>query len=68
MRIRMIKMQPAALDGIHVEILESGRVYDLPDAMARAFLESGRAEEDKALDGPPESKAPAGPEAKRRRR
>ena len=68
MRVRMMKTLQAAQDGVHVECLEAGRVYDLPEAMARAFLESGRAEEDKMLDQAPETKAPAGPEPRRRRR
>lgn len=55
-RVRMLETRRAAPDGIHVQLYEVGQSYEVPPDLARAWFASGRAEEDKMIQGPPETK------------
>lgn len=41
-----------------VHLHEAGQVYDLPASLAAVYLHEGWAEEDRALNRAPETKAP----------
>lgn len=69
MRVTMTESRQASPDGVHVVSLIAGESYDLPDYLARKYLERGLAVEEstkkapapenKAEAAPPENKAPA---------
>jgi hypothetical protein len=62
MRVRMVRTRPGGVDGgIRVEIFEEGKVYDMEEPLALAFLREGHAIEDKMIVAAPEVKdvAPA---------
>lgn len=42
-KVRMRKTIQAALDGIHSQGLEEGRVYEMLESLARSFVEKGYA-------------------------
>lgn len=56
MRVRMVETRRAAPDSVRAQIYEAGKAYDVPDELARMWLASGRAMEDKAIDAAPETK------------
>lgn len=65
MRVKMLQDETAAPDGIHVERLRAGEIYEVPDFLASRYVESGIAEakelspsdEDKDAGRQPENKA-----------
>ena len=63
-RVRMRETRKAALDGHPPTTFESGTSYEVPEELATAWFSSGRAEEDKMVEGAPEVKDGAAPEAK----
>lgn len=50
-RIRMLKSAATPLGA-----LQAGRSYNVPERYARPWLDAGLAEQDKSLDGAPETK------------
>lgn len=52
----MLETRRAAPDGVHAQIYEIGKAYEVPDELARMWFSSHRAEEDKMADGPSETK------------
>lgn len=57
MRVRMIRTRPGGVDGgIRVEIFHEGKVYDMEEPLALAFLRCGHAVEDKMFEAAPEVK------------
>ena len=60
MRVRMLETRRASPDSAHPQIFEAGKAYDVPDELAQMWLASHRAEEDKMIDAPPETKARKG--------
>ena len=57
MRVRMVRTRPGGVDGgIRVEIFEEGKVYDMEEPLALAFLREGHAIEDKMIVAAPEVK------------
>lgn len=72
MRITMNESRQAAPDGIHVVRLAAGETYDLPDDLARRYVDRGIAVAEKAEKAAPEDKsagaAPANKTAGRSRR
>lgn len=60
MRVRMVRTRPGGVDGgIRVEIFEEGKVYDMEEPLALAFLREGHAIEDKMIVAAPEVKGVA---------
>jgi hypothetical protein len=55
-RVRMRVTRAGSVDGIHTTYFQAGQSYLLINALARPWLEKGYAEEDKMLDGAPETK------------
>ncbi len=55
-KIRMLSTHQGSPDGINVNEYEVGKTYDLPPRLAEIFLDAEWAEEDRALDGPEETK------------
>jgi hypothetical protein len=68
MKIRMLSPYRSAVDGIHVQELEAGRKYDLPDRIAVGLISQGIACEDKDMGGAPEIKESAPAEPRKRRK
>lgn len=56
MRIRMLKNQKRAPDGIHAVEHKVGEVVDLPDPVSLSWIAQGIAEEDKMKQGTKETK------------
>ena len=52
MRIRILRSIHGSRSGTFLE----GQVYDMPIGLARSWIQSGLAEEDKMLDAAPETK------------
>lgn len=67
MRVRMMRTRHGGVDGgLRVEKFDEGKVYDIEEPLARAFLREGHAIEDKVIEAAPETKdevqAPIEPE------
>ena len=56
MRVRMLMTRAAAPNGRDQKTFQAGAVYDVPDELARDWLASGKAEEDKMVDFAPETR------------
>jgi len=56
MKIRMRATKICYPDGIHEKECLQGKKYDLPESIARSWLNQGFAEEDKTLNIPKETK------------
>jgi len=56
MRVRMMTTRVAAPNGRDQQTFQAGAVYDVPEELARGWLASGKAEEDKMIDPVPETK------------
>lgn len=59
MKIRMIVTTKGSPDGIQVNEYQAGGKYDLPESLAKVFLDNNWAEEDKDLGRPKETKKTA---------
>lgn len=57
MKVRMLISKKGCPDGIHVLDYDAGKSYDMPEQLANVMVENGWAEEDKAMDRAPETKA-----------
>jgi len=49
MRVRILRNQKRAPDGIHAIEHKIGEVIDLPDSIAKSWIRQGIAEEDKII-------------------
>ena len=47
MKVRMLVTHDGSPDGININEYQAGQKYDLPERLARIFLDAGWAEEDK---------------------
>lgn len=56
MRVRMLRDHVNCDDGIIPVLRRAGQSHEVPEALARIWLERGICEEDKMLDGPEEVK------------
>jgi hypothetical protein len=57
MKLRMLRSRHGGVDGgLKVMFFEAGKVYDIEEPLAIAFLREGHAEQDKMVVAPPEQK------------
>jgi hypothetical protein len=61
----MITTRKGSEDGIHAQVFEAGKAYDLAPRLAKPWLEKGIAELDRMIDRAPQAGPPAAPEETR---
>lgn len=74
MRVKMKEDKQAAPDGIEVVDLEKGKTYELPDELAKAFIEQdlavavkGKKAPETKVEEPEETKVVEPPETKKKK-
>jgi len=73
MKIRMLKDKQAAPDGINILDLEKGKTYDLPEHMAKVFIDQklaiakGKIPKETKVAEPEETKVVEPPETKEKK-